>query len=125
VTSLRATATVTGADGTVLATISRHTEPAGSPVDAPLVVVDVAGDIDADTAPLLQLALTDAISRNCHVCCDLRRVEFLSAAGINTILAALHTADDTDCTLTVRGVHGISARVFRITGLDSVLASRT
>ncbi|MEU4222004.1 STAS domain-containing protein [Actinoplanes sp. NPDC026623] len=121
---MQATGTVTGADGTVLATISRHTERTGGPGDAPLVVVDVAGDIDADTAPLLELALTDAISRNCQVCCDLSRVEFLGAAGINTILAALHIADGTGCAVTVRGVHGISARVFRITGLDAVLASR-
>jgi anti-anti-sigma factor len=58
------------------------------------------------------------------VCCDLSRVAFLGAAGVNTIVAVLHTADDSGCVLTVRGVHGISARVFQITGLDAVLAAR-
>jgi hypothetical protein len=46
-TSLPASATITGADGAVLATISRHSEhpvpePTGSSGQAPLIVVDAA-----------------------------------------------------------------------------------
>jgi anti-anti-sigma factor len=126
---LQVSGTVTGDDGTILATISRHTEQApadltGSLSQPSLVVVDVAGDIDADTAPLLQAALTHAVRRNRRVCCDLNRVAFLGAAGVNTILDALRHADDAGCVFTVRGVHGISARVFEITGLDALLAAR-
>jgi anti-anti-sigma regulatory factor len=58
------------------------------------------------------------------VCCDLSRTEFLGAAAVNTILAALREADDAGCVFTVRGVHGLGVRVFQITGLDAVLASR-
>jgi anti-sigma B factor antagonist len=121
---------MTGADGTVLATVSRHTEhplpeQPGSSERPPLIVIDVAGDIDADTAPLLHTALIHAVRRNRQVCCDLSRVAFLGAAGVNAILAVLPTADDTGCVLTVRGVHGIGTRVFQITGLDAVLAART
>ena len=124
-----ASATITGADGTVLVTISRHSEQlvpdqTGSSRQTSLIVVDVVGDVDADTAPLLHTALTHAVRRNRQVCCDLSRTAFLGAAGVNTILAALHAADDTGCVLTVRGVQEISARVFRITGLDAVLAAR-
>ena len=127
--SLPVAATMTGADGTVLVTISRHTEhpvpqPTGSSTQTPLVVVDVVGEIDADTAALLHSALTSAVRRHRRVCCDLSRVAFLGAAGVNTILDVLHTADNTGCVFTVRGVHGISARVFQITGLDAVLAAR-
>jgi anti-anti-sigma factor len=128
-TSLPASATITGADGTVLATISRHSEQpvpeqSGSSGQAPLIVIDVVGDIDADTAPLLHTALTQAVRRNRQVCCDLSRVAFVGAAGVNTILAALHDADAAGGVLTVRGVHGIGARVFQVTGLDAVLAAR-
>ena len=127
-TSLRTSLTVTSFDGTVLLEISRHAENAAAALldsssPLPLVVVDVVGDIDLDTAPLLLTALTHAVKGNRHVCCDLSRVGFLGAAGVNTILAALRTADDTGCAFTVRGVHGLSARVFQITGLDTLLAA--
>ena len=122
--SLRATSTVTGYDGTVLATISRHTEYPTHNGEAPLAVVDVAGDIDADTAPLLYAVLAHAIRRNERVCCDLGRAVFLGAAAVNTILAAFTDADEACCVLTVRGVHGFGTRVFQITGLDEFLASR-
>jgi anti-anti-sigma factor len=121
--------TVTEADGTVLIEISRHTENSaaehpGSATPSPLVVVEVVGDVDVDTASVLYAALTHAIERNRHVCCDLSRVAFLGAAGVNTILAALRDADSAGCAFTVRGMHGLSARVFQVTGLDALLATR-
>lgn len=127
--SLRASGTVTGVDGTVLATISRHTEPPlsghpGSPAGVALVVVDVVGDLDADTTPLLHAALTHAISHNAQVCCDLSQTGFVGAAAVNTLYAALRDANDAGCDFHVRGVHGFQSRVFEITGLDTVLASR-
>jgi anti-anti-sigma factor len=126
---LRASGAVTGFDGTVLATISCHTEPhpsehPGSPTDVPLVVIDVVGDLDADTAPLLRAALTHAISRNPRVCCDLSQTRFIGAAAVDTLFAALNDADDTGCAFHVRGVHGSHSHVFKITGLDAVLGSR-
>ena len=127
--SPRASGAVTGFDGAVLATISRRTElhPGGHPdtsADVPLVVIDVVGDLDADTAPLLRAALTHAIGRNPRVCCDLSRAGFIGAAAINTFFAALRDADDAGCAFHVRGIHGFYACVFALTGLDAVLASR-
>ncbi|WP_250036728.1 STAS domain-containing protein [Paractinoplanes maris] len=120
-----ASITVTGSGGTVLATISRHTEDhPGGPSEPQLVVIDVAGDIDADTAPALRTVLTYAIGRDRRVCCDLSRVEFFGAAAVNTIFAALRDADGTDCQFTVRGVHGLAVQVCQVTGLAAVLASR-
>ena len=84
-------------------------------------VVSVHGDIDADTAPLLDASLTSAIGQHRQVCCDLSGVGFLGAAGVHSLLTAQEYADETGGTLQVRGVHGIAARVLRITGLDTVL----
>lgn len=127
--TLQASSTVTGFDGTVLVAISLHTEHpatghADDPMEAPLVVVDVDGDIDADTTPLLHTTLTHTIRRHRQVCCDLSRVTFFGAAGVDTLFAVLPDADQAGCAFTVRGVRGISARVFQITALDTVLASR-
>ena len=118
---LRPSGTVTGYDGSELVTIRLHDEPVRTRAgDQAQLVVDVSGEIDADTAPLLHAALADAIGRRRHVCCDLTGVDFLAAAGANTIMAARRYADETGCAFTVRGVHGIAARVFHITGLDTV-----
>jgi anti-anti-sigma regulatory factor len=58
------------------------------------------------------------------VCCELSRVTFFGAAGVDILVAVLPDAVEADCAFTVRGVRGISARVFHIIGVDSVLASR-
>ena len=119
--SLQATGAVIGNDGAVLATVSCHTEhPAttlgDSSEEAPLVVVDVVGEIDLDSAPLLRSVLTDVIRRERQVCCDLSGVAFLGAEAVNTLFAACADADEAGCVLTVRGVHGIGARVSRSLG---------
>ncbi|WP_250001944.1 STAS domain-containing protein [Actinoplanes sp. M2I2] len=115
---------MTGPDGRVLIEISRHTEHPDGVQHLPVAVIDVAGEIDAETAPVLRTALTQAIRHNRRVCCDLSRVAFLGADGANTIFGAVRSADDTGCAFSVRGVHGISALVFQITGLAAVLAGR-
>jgi len=126
---LRAAGTVSDFDGTVLATILRRTEPhpsdhPDSSTEGPLVVVDVVGDLDQDTAPLLRAALTHAIGCSSRVCCDLSQTGFIGAAAVETLFAALNDADDTGCAFHIRGVHGFHFHVFTITGLDAVLASR-
>jgi anti-anti-sigma factor len=117
---LRPSSTVIGSDGTETIKVCRYTEPAASG-DHAWRVVDVSGDIDADTAPVLQAALIDAISLHHQVCCDLTGVEFFGGAGANTIMAALRYADDADHAFAIRGVHGVTAQVFRIVGLDTHL----
>ena len=116
-------ATVAGFDGAVIGSVTRHRE--AGPTDAApsqeWIVVSVTGDLDADTGPLLHLALTDALDANPRVCCDLSRVAFCSAAGANALLAAHRRATATGRQLTVRGVHGITELVLAITRLDETL----
>jgi anti-anti-sigma factor len=117
--SPRVSATVAGFDGVPIATITRYHEPVdGDPGDAARAVVAVDGDVDADTAPLLRMALTEAINSRPRTCCDLGGAEFFSAAGANTLLAAHQHATAAGCHFTVRGVHGIAQRVLVVTGLD-------
>jgi anti-anti-sigma factor len=87
------------------------------------LIVTVAGEIDLDTAPVLRDALCDAVEWNPTVCCDLSGVTFFSAAGVSALLAAYHRAASAGTRLTVRGAHGITERVLRISGLAGFLAS--
>lgn len=118
--SRRVSATVAGFDGVPIATITRYQEPPGDDPGAgrALAVVAVIGDLDADTAPLLRMALTDAINSRSQVCCELGGTEFFGAAGANTLLTAQRHATAAGCRFTVRGVHGIARWVLAVTGLD-------
>jgi anti-anti-sigma factor len=116
-------ATVAGFDGVPIATITRYHEPVGGDpgADDALLVVAVSGDVDADTAPLLRIALTEAINSRPQVCCELSGTEFFGAAGVNTLLTAHQHATTTGCHFTVRGVHGIARWALTVTGLDGHL----
>jgi anti-anti-sigma factor len=120
---LDVTATVAGHDGTVLCRVTRSRERTSTgPVHRhELIVVSVDGDLDADTSPLLHLALTQALDGVQEVCCDLSGVAFFGAAGANTILAAHLHATATGRRFTVRGVQQNTRRVLAVTGLDAVL----
>jgi anti-anti-sigma factor len=117
------TASVAGYDGTVIATITRTVEsPAAlAGADGPLSVVTVDGDIDQDTAPLLEQALRLAINDRPVTCLDMGRVDFFGAAGVHVLVAAQgHAAGLRHC-FVLRGVHGIAARVLTIVGFDRMI----
>ena len=116
-------ATVAGFDGVVIGRVTRHREASltGPALWQELIVVSVTGDLDADTSPLLDIALTQALDANPNVCCDLSRATFFDAAGANTVLAAHLRAAATGRQFTVRGVHGITRLVLSITRLDETL----
>jgi anti-anti-sigma factor len=116
-------ASVAGYDGTVIATITRTVEsPAAlAGVDGPLSVVTVDGDIDQDTAPLLEQALRLAINDRLRTCLDMRRVDFFGAAGVHVLIAAQgHAASLSHC-FVLRGVHGTANQVLTIVGLDRLI----
>jgi hypothetical protein len=64
--SVGVSATVVGFDGVVIGSVTRHREAGltGPALWQELVVVSVAGDLDADTGPLLHTALTAALDVN-------------------------------------------------------------
>jgi anti-anti-sigma factor len=116
-------ASVAGYDGTVIATITRTVQsPAAlAGVDGPLSVVTVDGDIDQDTAPLLEQALRLAINDRLRTCLDMRRVDFFGAAGVHVLIAAQsHAASLRHC-FVLRGVHGTANQVLTIVGLDRLI----
>jgi anti-anti-sigma factor len=110
--------TVTGPSGTPLLTVTVRAEPADDGGASAVLVVAATGEVDLDTAPLLQAALVDAVDRGVTVCCDLSGVTFFGAAGITALLTAHERAAEAGSLLTVRGAHGITRRVLEITGVE-------
>jgi anti-anti-sigma factor len=84
-------------------------------------IVQVKGDVDADTVPVLRAALLHALGRDAVVRCDLSEVGFFGAAGANTLAAAGLRAVEAGRRLELCGVHGVTRRVVVIAGLDRVL----
>ncbi|MEU4221385.1 STAS domain-containing protein [Actinoplanes sp. NPDC026623] len=83
--------------------------------------MEVSGDVDAETAPMLLVALAEAIDVTPRVCCDLRGVGFFGADGANVLAIAHVHAAHARGAFSVRGVHGFTARVLEITGLNLIL----
>jgi anti-anti-sigma factor len=116
-------ATIEDDDGTLVGTVVRRVEPiaTGAGPEDRCTIVDVGGDIDHDMAPLLQLALSQALDGRTTVCCDLSNVTFFGAAGANTLLAAHRRATELGCAFFLRGVYGIIERVLAIVDPDKIV----
>jgi anti-anti-sigma factor len=102
--------------GTVLATFWR--ENTRGPDVASSITVNVAGDVDGDTAPALEAMLAAALDESATVVCDLSRVGFFGAAGVTALVTAQDHAGGSRFLL--RGLHGLTEQVLRICGLDNV-----
>lgn len=103
--------------------VARFTEPSNPSASGSadrLVVVPV-GYVDMDTAPVLGSALVNAIDSHPEVCCDLAAVSFFSAAGLHVLLAARRQAGRGGSRFSIRGAHGITRRVLRITQVERLL----
>jgi anti-anti-sigma factor len=93
---------------------------AGAQPDLQLVI-NVIGDVDADTASTMFVELTRALDAVPAVCCDLSATSFFGADGAN-VLAVVHLhAAKVRSSFSVRGVHGMVARVLDATGLTEIL----
>jgi anti-anti-sigma factor len=106
-------ASVADADGETVVTVSSRVERESSdagPDDA-LTVIAIDGEIDQDTAPLVRLALEQALHGRTSVCCDVSRVSFFGVAAAHTVLDAHSHAVETGCVFFLRGVRGTAARV--------------
>jgi anti-anti-sigma factor len=116
-------ASIADHEGIVITTISRRLDVAADEADAAdlMAVVAVCGDIDLDTAPVLQQALISAIDDRLRTVLDLHDAGFFGAAGVHVLLAAHRHAAGHRRFFALRGVHGIADRVLRIVGLNHVI----
>lgn len=110
-------ASVTAADGSVIAAVSRRVRPAEPDETGPEVVVSVRGDLDLDTAPLVQETLIQSLESAERVCLDLAEVGFCGAAGVRVVIIARQQAAALGRVFRLSGVHGLTERVLTLTGL--------
>lgn len=84
-------------------------------------VVEVAGEVDAHTAPTVRDAVEAAIVPGARVIVDLSGVSFLDSTGLGVLVTALKHVREADGTLDLVVTSPRVLKVFELTGLDVVI----
>ncbi|WP_084402220.1 STAS domain-containing protein [Lentzea albidocapillata] len=83
-------------------------------------VVELVGEVDMSTAPLLAERLAGLLAEDIdHVVLDLSGLTFLSAAGVNVLLAADRSARTRGVAISLAGCGGVVRRVLQATGVQN------
>lgn len=85
-------------------------------VDGP-ATVRLAGELDLASCGVLRRALTEAASRSADTILDLRRVTFIDAAGLRSVLTAQRDARAASHRLIIRRPHPALQNLFAMTGV--------
>ncbi len=81
-------------------------------------VVSLNGDLDKISAPRLEEALQEPLTRShARLIIDTTELGFCDSTGIWTLLATLRRAYEQNGWLRLAGVHGVLARLLELTGL--------
>ena len=86
-------------------------------------VLQVAGEVDAYTAPMLREQIHDLAAKGAvHLIADLSQVSFLDSTGLGALVGGLKRLREAAGSLTLVIVAPRILRLFQITGLTKVLA---
>ncbi len=85
------------------------------------LVVELTGRLDTNTAPQLQEAMTEELSNYPDICLDFTNVEYISSAGLRTLLYLHKKTSESGGTLTLSNCNEIVMDVFKMTGFDNML----
>ncbi|MFD3807048.1 STAS domain-containing protein [Streptomyces sp. NPDC058611] len=85
-----------------------------------VVVLELAGELDHDTAQPLREALDAAVTPGGRLLVDLAGLGFCDSTGLNVLLHGRLTAREAGATVELAGLRGSVSRMFRITGADGV-----
>ncbi|UUU38912.1 STAS domain-containing protein [Streptomyces sp. NBC_00162] len=84
------------------------------------VVLELAGELDHDTAQPLREALDEAVAQGGRLLVDLTKLGFCDSTGLNVLLHSRLTAQEAGGSVELTGLRGSVARMFHITGADGV-----
>ncbi|MFF8293174.1 STAS domain-containing protein [Streptomyces sp. NPDC016309] len=84
-------------------------------------VLEVAGELDYDTAPRLREAVESlSLEPGRRLVLDLGRMDFCDSSGITALIVAHHHANAAGARLSLVAVPARTLRTLRIAGLDQV-----
>jgi anti-sigma B factor antagonist len=87
-----------------------------------LTLIEVAGDVDVFSAPLLRARLTDLIHKNTyHLLIDMAQVPFLDSSGLSVLVEAIRLVQPHGGSVNLAAAREGIQRILRISGVDSKL----
>jgi anti-anti-sigma factor len=83
------------------------------------VTVDVSGEVDLSTVPVVETAIDEAVEADAvtAVEVDLGAVRFIDSSGIALLVRGHHRATARGVAYRVRGAHGVALQVLQLTGV--------
>ena len=85
------------------------------------LTVAIEGRIDTQTAPELQKTIEEALEGVTELVLDFTSVNYISSAGLRTVLTAQNWMNAKDGAMILRGCSKNVLGVFKVTGFDSFL----
>lgn len=83
--------------------------------------IELEGKFDAVSAPKFEAEISEELSGITAVDIDMSQVEYISSAGLRTLLFIQQTLDEVQGRLTVKNVPEIVACVFEATGFGDFI----
>ncbi len=89
--------------------------------EANAVVMSLKGRLDAAASSEFETSLSDWISKgDCHFLLNFTGLEYISSAGLRSILAASKKLKNRNGKIFLTGLHGPVEEVFKISGFMSI-----
>ena len=82
--------------------------------------IELVGRLDTTTAPALQKTITDDLQDTRHLVLDLKKLEYISSAGLRVLLAAQKKMNAIG-TMKLLNVRETVMEVFEMTGFADIL----
>ena len=93
----------------------------GEELDGSTCVLQLEGELDIHTAPMLKERLVESISRGgVDIVVDLEAVSFIDSSGLGVLVSALRRAKEAGGKVSIVCSRESVLRIFSITGLDKV-----
>ena len=83
--------------------------------------LDVEGRVDTTTAPQLQQAILTAFQKTKDLVVNFEQVEYISSAGLRSLLIGEKTAKSKGGSMTITGANEAVIEVFKVTGFINIL----
>jgi anti-sigma B factor antagonist len=93
-------------------------------IERDTVIVDVTGQIDLGTSPVLRKTLLDSLNLTKRLAINLTAVTYIDSSGIASMLEALREASRTESRIILFGLNGSVLQVLQLTRLTGVFEIR-
>lgn len=90
-------------------------------LDGSTLTIALFGRLDTSSAPELEKTISGSVEGVLDLVLDFKEIEYISSAGLRTILAAQKMMEKKDGTLVVRKVSETVQEIFDVTGFSSII----